>query len=120
MSSMSSTKDARSCQSISNNEFLLLEKTCEALKDSDEEIKLLFNEINKLSNNKDLGIENEDDIELILKRAEDIAHETKNLLKSPISNSYKGETIPEIKVFTPDEGQAIKEVSATHVHKKFC
>ncbi|XP_050682257.1 centrosomal protein of 162 kDa isoform X1 [Leptidea sinapis] len=118
MSSMSSTKDARSCQSISNNEFLLLEKTCEALKDSDEEIKLLFNEINKLSNNKDLGIENEDDIELILKRAEDIAHETKNLLKSPISNSYKGETIPEIKVFTPDEGQAIKEVSATHVHKK--
>lgn len=79
--------------SLSTKEFLDFEKTCEAYKDSDEEIKLIFNEIKKLSsgNNKDnvLG-EDVEDIELILKRAEDIAQESVNLLKgSPISSVVK-------------------------------
>ncbi|KAJ0174562.1 hypothetical protein K1T71_009670 [Dendrolimus kikuchii] len=79
--------------SLSTKEFLDFEKTCEAYKDSDEEIKLIFNEIKRLSsgNNKDnvLG-DDVEDVDLILKRAEDIAQETVNLLKSsPVASTAK-------------------------------
>ncbi|XP_072945061.1 uncharacterized protein [Epargyreus clarus] len=94
--------------SNSSKEFLLLEKTCEAYKDSDEEIKMIFNEIKKLSNckDKDNEIGDMEDVELILKKAEDIAQETENLLKSsPVSVSKsiaKGtNSIPQIKVTEP-------------------
>lgn len=98
----------------STKEFLLHEKTCEAFKDSDEEIKMIFNEIKKLSDSKNLDNEvdeDSDDIELILKRAENIAQETENLLKSsPVAAAVNGprphlETgiIPHIKVTKPTE-----------------
>lgn len=105
--------------SVSTKEFLNFEKACEAYKDSDEEIKLIFNEINKLSagNNKDKVIsEDVDDVELILKRAEDIALETQNLLKSSsVAASLNGmvpilndSVIPQIKVTKPELEQQDK------------
>ncbi|CAG9564611.1 unnamed protein product [Danaus chrysippus] len=98
----------------STNEFLFYEKTCEAYKDDDEEIKMIFNEIKKLSDpkNKDSEIgEDVEDVELILKRAEHISHETENLLKSSpiatVSNGFYAHTdpgnIPKIKVTKPNE-----------------
>lgn len=98
--------------SMSTKEFLQFEKSCEAYKGSDEEIKLIFNEIKKLSaaSKTDKGISDDiDDVELILKRAEDIAHETENLLKnSPNSaiatpNKIESGAIPQIKVTKPSE-----------------
>lgn len=95
--------------SLSTKEFLQNEKNCEIFKDSDEEIKMILSEINKLSgnNNNNLISGDLDDVDLILKRAEDIASETKNLLKSPIVSSLSGSPkgsnkIPEIKVTKPD------------------
>lgn len=91
-------------------EFLYHENNCKAYKDSDEEIKMIFSEIKKLSDckNKDTEIgEDVEDVELILKRAEDIAHETETLLKSsPIAAVTKSirpsfidsGNIPQIKV----------------------
>ena len=93
----------------STKEFLFHENNCMAYKDSDEEIKLIFNEIKKLSdaknNDTEIG-EDVDDVELILKRAEDIAQETENLLKSsPVVAAVKSGrqnivtgNIPQIKV----------------------
>lgn len=100
--------------SISTKEFLSIEKTCETfkdVKDSDEEIKMIFTEIQKLSGGNNKVIEEDvDDVELILKRAEDIAFETENLLKmTPVANSAsKGisngqAVIPQIKVSKPNE-----------------
>lgn len=101
--------------SISTKEFLQFEKSCEAEKDDDEEIKMIFNEIKKLSAaNKAEKVlcEDIDDVDLILKRAEDIAHETENLLKSsPIAtvmnansqNRSESGAIPQIKVTKPNE-----------------
>ncbi|KAJ8712410.1 hypothetical protein PYW07_005252 [Mythimna separata] len=103
--------------SISTKEFLQFEKSCEASKDDDEEIRMIFNEIKKLSAaNKEEKILSEDidDVDLILKRAEDIAHETENLLKSsPISaalntsspNKSESGAIPQIKVTKPSENE---------------
>ncbi|XP_045775006.1 centrosomal protein of 162 kDa-like isoform X1 [Maniola jurtina] len=98
----------------STKEFLLHEKTCEAFKDNDEEIKMIFNEIKKLSDAKNLGHEideDNDDVELILKRAENIALETENLLKSsPVAAAVNGlrsymdkGNVPQIKVTKPTE-----------------
>ncbi|XP_037973181.2 centrosomal protein of 162 kDa [Plutella xylostella] len=110
--------------SISTKEFLRIEKNCEGYKDSDEEIKLIFNEINKLSgannNNNSILLEDNDDVELILKRAEDIAQETENLFKSsPIaaaaSPSHEKQSnvakIPQIKVTKPDESKKTEKAS---------
>ncbi|CAH4035446.1 unnamed protein product [Pieris brassicae] len=117
MSSISSSKEMKemSCDS-SNKEFLLLEKTCEAPKDSDEEIKMIFNEIKKLSHNNHVEITDEDDVELILRKAENIANETENLLKSsPVvtnkATSYLGDTsaISEVKVDKSKSLEAPKE-----------
>ncbi|XP_075980069.1 uncharacterized protein LOC142979166 [Anticarsia gemmatalis] len=106
--------------SMSTKEFLQFEKTCEAYKDSDEEIRMIFNEIKKLSaSNKSEKVLNDDvdDVELILKRAEVIAQETEFLLKnSPISpnnnsnspNKSESGAIPQIKVTNPSETE--KEV----------
>ncbi|KAM3965738.1 LOW QUALITY PROTEIN: uncharacterized protein ACR2FA_000063 [Aphomia sociella] len=98
--------------STSTKEFLHFEKACELPRDSDEEINMIFNEINKLSgskqNDKIIG-EDVDDVELILKRAEDIAHETENLLKSSPVSGMNGiipkdpGAIPLIKVTKPVE-----------------
>lgn len=107
--------------SISTKEFLQFEKTCEAYKDDDEEIKMIFNEIKKLSAiNKPENVISEDidDVEFILKRAEDIALETETLLKSSpkstaksICSPNKSESgvIPQIKVTKPCENE--KDVS---------
>lgn len=93
----------------STKEFLFHENNCKAYKDSDEEIKLIFNEIKKLSdvknNDTEFG-EDIDDVDLILKRAEDIALETESLLKSsPVVAAVKSSrrnvasgNIPQIKV----------------------
>ncbi|CAK1555707.1 unnamed protein product [Leptosia nina] len=114
MSSISSSKDIKSCDN-SNKEFLLLEKTCEGFKDSDEEIKMIFNEIKKLSHNKDVEITDEDDVDLILKKAEDIANETENLLKnSPVVANpvaYLGDSsgIPEITVTKSNDPEPCRE-----------
>ncbi|XP_053610666.1 centrosomal protein of 162 kDa [Plodia interpunctella] len=99
--------------SVSTKEFLHFEKTCEAYKDSDEEIKTIFSEINKLSvgNDKEKLIGDDvEDVELILKRAEDIALETKNLLKSSPASSKNVSpakectaTVPLIKVTKANE-----------------
>ncbi|CAH0588958.1 unnamed protein product [Chrysodeixis includens] len=104
--------------SMSTKEFLQFEKTCEAYKGSDEEIRYIFNEIKKLtSSNKTEKVisDDVDDVELILKRAEDIAQETKNLLKAtPVSPTVPSraktpvltpdpEAIPQIKVTKPNE-----------------
>ncbi|KAJ8715148.1 hypothetical protein PYW08_005129 [Mythimna loreyi] len=103
--------------SISTKEFLQFEKSCEAYKDDDEEIRMIFNEIKKLSAaNKEEKVISEDidDVDLILKRAEDIAQETQNLLKSsPISTVLNGNSpnktesgaIPQIKVTKPNENE---------------
>ncbi|XP_026495844.2 centrosomal protein of 162 kDa [Vanessa tameamea] len=102
------------CNDNSTKEFLLHEKTCEAYKDSDEEIKMIFKEIKKLSvsKNKDTEIgEDVDDVDLILKRAEDIANETENILKSsPVATVVNGirpyidsGNIPQIKVTKPSD-----------------
>ncbi|CAG9112106.1 unnamed protein product [Plutella xylostella] len=120
--------------SISTKEFLRIEKNCEGYKDSDEEIKLIFNEINKLSgannNNNSILLEDNDDVELILKRAEDIAQETENLLKSsPIaaaaSPSHEKQSnvakIPQIKVTKPDESKKTEKASKDSREKvRFC
>lgn len=99
----------------STREFLIQEKHCEAYKDSDEEIKMIFNEIKKLSDtkNKDTEIgEDVDDVDLILKRAEDIANETENILKtSPIATAMNGihpyidTNIPQIKITKPNDNE---------------
>lgn len=101
--------------SLSTREFLHIEKTCEAFKDSDEEIKMILSEINKLSGGKteEKLLEGDvDDVELILKRAEDIALETENLLKnSPVAakihkltpEKSEPSAIPEILVTKPTE-----------------
>ncbi|XP_030020271.2 centrosomal protein of 162 kDa [Manduca sexta] len=109
--------------SLSTKEFLQFEKTCEAYKDSDEEIKMIFSEINKLSagntNDKIIG-DDVEDVELILKRAEDIALETENLLKSsPIANAVSPSksqiaVIPQIKVTNvSDTGSVVAESKAS-------
>nr|XP_021192892.2 centrosomal protein of 162 kDa [Helicoverpa armigera] len=110
------TQDAGSNDnSMSTKEFLHFEKTCEAYKDSDEEIKMIFNEIKKLSAaNKSEKVLSEDidDVGLILKRAEEMAQETENLLKSsPVAaalnagspNKSESGAIPQIKVTKPHE-----------------
>ncbi|XP_026756203.2 centrosomal protein of 162 kDa [Galleria mellonella] len=106
--------------SISTKEFLHIEKACEVPRDSDEEIKMIFNEINKLSGNADsdkiIG-EDVEDVELILKRAEDIAHETENLLKSSPIAAVNGITndsgaIPQIKVTKPNDNESKAVASA--------
>lgn len=107
--------------SLSTKEFLDFEKTCEAYKDSDEEIRFIFNEIKKLSGEKKKDNEVGDDVEdveLILKRAEDIAQETVNLLKSSpvtavvngggssLNNQNNSNGIPHITVTKPLENNA--------------
>lgn len=98
----------------STKEFLIQEKNCEAFKDSDEEIRMIFNEIKKLSDtkNKDTEIgEDVDDVDLILKRAEDIANETENILKtSPLATAVNGihpidTNIPQIKITKPNDNE---------------
>lgn len=113
--------------SISTKEFLSFEKTCEAYKDSDEEIKMIFSEITKLSaaNNKDNVIsEDVEDVELILRRAEDLAQETELLLKSsPVAaktertlpNGVDSGTIPLIKVTKPVENIEEKPIAVAKV-----
>lgn len=99
--------------SISTKEFLHIEKSCELYKDSDEEIKLIFNEINKLSGACANEVEGDlDDVDLILKRAEVIAKETKDILqqnpldlKSPVvpkDNRAEVINIPVIKITKPN------------------
>ncbi|XP_014371395.2 centrosomal protein of 162 kDa [Papilio machaon] len=94
-------------EDILNEEFLLIEKSCES-KDSDDEIRNILNELKRLSTikNKDTEIgEDVEDVDMILKRAEDIAHETKNLLNSsPVIGIPNGvsssamDKVPKIKV----------------------
>ncbi|PZC76023.1 hypothetical protein B5X24_HaOG205225 [Helicoverpa armigera] len=116
------TQDAGSNDnSMSTKEFLHFEKTCEAYKDSDEEIKMIFNEIKKLSAaNKSEKVLSEDidDVGLILKRAEEMAQETENLLKSsPVAaalnagspNKSESGAIPQIKVTKPHETDEDKD-----------
>ncbi|XP_041982099.1 centrosomal protein of 162 kDa isoform X2 [Aricia agestis] len=96
----------------STKEFLLNEKTCEMYKDSDDEMKMIFSEIKKLSDTKnnfsDVG-EDSEDVELILKKAEDIALETENLLKvgPPLPNSIctskSANNIPDIRITSSNE-----------------
>lgn len=115
--------------SISTKEFLNIEKSCETYKDSDEEIKMIFTEINKLSGgsgNSKVIDEDVDDVELILKRAEDIALETENLLKScpvatVVGNIIPGSVtssvvIPQIKVSKPNDNH-IQEQNVNFGHK---
>ncbi|CAG9788801.1 unnamed protein product [Diatraea saccharalis] len=107
--------------SVSTKEFLDIEKTCDAYKDSDEEIKMILSEINKLSgnnNNCNMIEDDMDDVGLILKRAEDIALETENLLqKSPIASVLNNDSatpaIPQIKVSKPS--QIIEHVEESSV-----
>lgn len=113
--------------SISTKEFLNFEKTCEAYKDSDDEIKMIFNEITKLSaaNNKDNIIsEDIEDVELILRKAEDLAQETELLLKSsPVAakiertlpNGVDSGAIPLIKVTKPVENNEEKPIAVAKV-----
>ncbi|XP_012550623.2 centrosomal protein of 162 kDa isoform X2 [Bombyx mori] len=116
--------------SLSTREFLHIEKTCEAFKDSDEEIKMILSEINKLSGGKteEKLLEGDvDDVELILKRAEDIALETENLLKnSPVAakihkltpEKSEPSAIPEILVTKPTENsQEIGKPSQNKVNQ---
>ncbi|CAB3230854.1 unnamed protein product [Arctia plantaginis] len=118
--------------SMSTKEFLQFEKTCEGYKDSDEEIKMIFSEINKLvASNKTEKVLNDDvdDVELILKRAEDISLETENLLKkSPISALFnasseikiKNGAIPQIKVTKPrEEEKEVGECKESSYNKVF-
>lgn len=118
--------------SISTKEFLNFEKTCEAYKDSDDEIKMIFNEITKLSaaNNKDNIIsEDIEDVELILRKAEDLAQETELLLKSsPVAaktertlpNGVDCGTIPVIKVTKPVESNEEKPIAVAKVSLNEC
>lgn len=113
--------------SISTKEFLNFEKTCEAYKDSDDEIKMIFSEITKLSaaNSRDNVIsEDVEDVELILRRAEDLAQETELLLKSsPVAaniertlpNGVDSGTIPLIKVTKPVENNEEKPTAVAKV-----
>ncbi|XP_047992019.1 centrosomal protein of 162 kDa [Leguminivora glycinivorella] len=110
--------------SLSTKEFLQNEQSCENFKDSDDEIKMILTEINKLSggNNNNSLLGDTDDVDVILKRAEDIAFETENLLKSsPIASvlnaapdASKNE-VPEIKVTKPAD--ELKTENKTPVHK---
>lgn len=88
--------------SVSTKEFLHIEKSCEGYKDSDEEIKLIFNEINKLSGTNPINNENADldDVDLILKKAEDLAIETKNILSSPVA--IKNNVVPNVPINRPE------------------
>lgn len=92
--------------SLSIKEFLLFEKTCEASRDSDEEIKMIFSEIKKLSGeetgHKIFESDNED-VDLILKRAVNIAKETESLLKNdPVASIINGDNSSKcIKGVTP-------------------
>ncbi|XP_068617981.1 putative leucine-rich repeat-containing protein DDB_G0290503 [Battus philenor] len=106
-------------EDVLNDEFMLIEKSCEVFKDSDEEIKNIFSEIKKLSSGKrkddEIG-EDVEDVELILKRAEDIAHETETLLNSSpvvgIVNSVSPsalDKIPQIKVTKANETNSKKD-----------
>lgn len=118
--------------SISTKEFLNFEKTCEAYKDSDDEIKMIFNEITKLSaaNNKDNIIsEDIEDVEMILKRAEDLSQETELLLKSsPVAtktectlpNGVDSGNIPLIKVTKPVENNEEKPTAVAKVSLREC
>lgn len=108
----------------STKEFLLHEKSCETFKDSDEEIKMIFSEIQKLSSgkNKDCDItEDIDDVDLILKRAEVLAHETQHLLKSSpvacISTQKNTEAIPVIKVTKASEEETRSPTKAVFEEK---
>lgn len=111
----------------STREFLIQEKNCEAFKDSDEEIKMIFNEIKKLSDNKNKDTEigeDVDDVDLILKRAEDIANETENILKtSPIAtavngiHSYIETNIPQIKITKPNDSE-IRTINTKTIKEK--
>lgn len=114
--------------SVSTREFLNFEKACEAYKDSDDEIKHIFSEINKLSapNSKDNVIADDvEDVELILKRAEDIALESENLLKSspvsaklnsvPVINRNNTGVVPEIKVTKAENEHEDKAASNSKV-----
>lgn len=102
--------------SVSTREFLSFEKACEAYKDSDDEIKQIFSEINKLSasNSKDNVIADDvEDVELILKRAEDIALQSKNLLKnSPVAS--KVNAVPS---FSPNNSAVIPEIKVTKANE---
>lgn len=115
--------------SVSTREFLNFEKVCEAYKDSDEEIKLIFSEINKLStsNSKDNVIADDvEDVELILKRAEDIALETENLLKSSAkvnqasSNLNSAAVITKIKVTKADNEHEDNRALGNAKVRQFC
>lgn len=97
-----STKD----NSNSIQEYLNIEKSCEQFKGTDEEIILIFNEINKISGSSLPQNEGElDDVELILKRAEDLSKETQNILnnapaiaKNNFQNNVESVNIPVIRV----------------------
>ncbi|XP_013148299.1 PREDICTED: centrosomal protein of 162 kDa [Papilio polytes] len=107
MANNSLASNGPTSEDILNEEFLLIEKSCES-KDSDDEIRNILNELKRLSTvkNKDTEIgEDVEDVDMILKRAEDIAHETKNLLNSspvisiPNGVSYNTiDKVPQIKV----------------------
>lgn len=123
--------------SISTKEFLQIEKTCEGFKESDEEIKKIFNEIQRLAGQTEISHisgEDLDDVDLILKRAEHLAKESTNLLQSspiaeiltsdenPYEKSKHSSKIPQIKVTKP-ETEMKKEKSdhqkPTKVRKAF-
>lgn len=107
MANNSLASNGPTSEDILNEEFLLIEKSCES-KDSDDEIRNILNELKRLSTvkSKDTEIEEDvEDVDMILKRAEDIAHETKNLLNSspvisiPNGVSYNTiDKVPQIKV----------------------
>ncbi|XP_063537042.1 centrosomal protein of 162 kDa [Cydia strobilella] len=111
--------------SLSTKEFLQNEQSCEKFKDSDDEIKMILTEINKISggNDNSLLAGDTDDVDVILKRADDIAFETENLLKSspiasvlniaPVTSKNK---VPEIKVTKPADNDN-KTENKTPVHK---
>ncbi|CAK1587084.1 unnamed protein product [Parnassius mnemosyne] len=113
--SLASNRDVISNEEILTKEFLLIEKSCESYKDSDEELKNIFKEIKKLScaKNKDSEVgEDSEDVELILKRAEDIANETENLLNSSPVVGFRNcvspcveSKVPQIKVTKVSENE---------------
>lgn len=100
--------------SVSTREFLSFEQACEAYKDSDDEIRQIFSEINKLSasNSKDNVIAADvDDVDLILKRAETIALESEKLLKNcPVT--AKESSVP---IFSHNNAGVIPEIMVTKV-----
>ncbi|XP_063386539.1 centrosomal protein of 162 kDa [Cydia fagiglandana] len=113
--------------SLSTKEFLQNEQSCEKFKDSDEEIKMILTEINKLSGgtNNSLLAGDTDDVDVILKRAENIASETEHLLKSsPIASvlnitpETSNNKVPEIKVTKPASADNDNKIeNKTPVHK---